>query len=116
APLGPPTPRTQHPAPSLALALVGLGLAPLAVVLAAEAVRPTWNLRYTLVGLPAVLLLAAAGAAAAPAWLRLPLALLLVAAQLPALPAALRPERDDWRAVAAAVRREARPDDIALGA
>jgi len=35
----------------------------LALVLAAEAYRPSWNLRYTLVGLPAVLILAAAGAA-----------------------------------------------------
>jgi hypothetical protein len=100
----------------LALALAFLALAPLAVVLAAESARPSWNLRYTLVGLPALLVLAAAGAGALPRWLGPLVALSLVAAQLPALPAALRPARDDWRAVAAVVGREGGPDDLALAA
>jgi hypothetical protein len=109
-----PSSRSQARAPTLALAV--LALAPPALVLAAEALRPSWNLRYTLVALPAALLLAAAGACALPGRLRLAGALLLAAAQLPALPAALRPEREDWRVVAGLVRREARPDDLALGA
>jgi hypothetical protein len=39
----------------------------------------------------------------------------MLAATLPALPGAISPQRDDWRAIAALVRREAAPGDLALG-
>lgn len=96
-------------------ALLALAVGPPLVLLAAQELRPGWNVRYTLVGLPAVLALAAVGAAALPRTAFALLAALLVASQLPGLQAAMTPSRQDWRAAAAAIAAVARADDVALG-
>jgi hypothetical protein len=101
----------------IALALAGLG--PPAALIAIESLRPIWNTRYTLVGLPLLLTLAAAGAVTpirrAPTFAAL-LAVALIGGQVHGLVGQSPPPREDWRAVRDVVHREAGRGDIVLGA
>ena len=141
----------------LGAALALLSVAPLVAIVALEPVRPMWHVRFTLVGMPMVVVLAAVGGArlggsvprwrrasarpqarqgstASPSWAATPgasprpfpsekwglamataLAIAAVAPELYGSWKAPPEQRDDWRAVARAVRPLARPGDVGLG-
>lgn len=100
-----------------AASLLVLGVGPLAAVVLLEPLRPMWHVRFTLVGLPALLLLAAG----ATALVRRPLALsvalgaLAIAPQVYGLTHRPVDNRENWRAVATELRGQVRPGEVALG-
>jgi mannosyltransferase len=102
----------------LGLSALLLALGPAVAIAALEYARPGWHVRFVVVGLPAVLLLAALGATAARGrlWpLSAGLAAALVVGQLWGLALRPPPDRESWRAVAAMLRRESGPGHVALG-
>jgi hypothetical protein len=105
-------------APGLGGSLLLLAFGPAVAIAALEYVRPGWHVRFVVVGMPAVLLLAALGATALRGWLR-PLSVGLTAAvvfgQVYGLELRPPPDRESWRSVAALLRREAGPGEVALG-
>ncbi|HEY3082870.1 MAG TPA: glycosyltransferase family 39 protein [Chloroflexota bacterium] len=103
---------------SLGLSALLLALGPAAAIAALEYARPGWHVRFVVVGLPAALLLAALGATAPRGrlWpLSAGLTAALVVGQLWGLALRTPPDRESWRAVAALLRREAGPGQVALG-
>ena len=102
--------------PRAALALLLLGVGPLAAIVLLEPVRPMWHVRFTLVGLPALFALAGAGVAALgrrPAG-TLALAALVAAPQIVGLATTPPDTREDWRAVARALQPRLAPGDVVL--
>jgi 4-amino-4-deoxy-L-arabinose transferase-like glycosyltransferase len=103
---------------SLGRSLLLLAFGPAVAIAALEYARPGWHVRFVLVGVPAALLLAALGATVfrGRLWpLSAGLTAALVVGQLYGLALRPPPDRESWRAVAALLRREAGPGDVALG-